>query len=190
MQLILASQSKQRQRIMDTLHLPYEIWPANLDEQAVNAPTPEERAALLALRKAEKTATQFPTATIIAADSFIQLGTRSLEKPQSLEEAAEMLGALSAQRARELTGFCCIHQGKVIKNKTSITPFKFRLLTQQEIQHYITDQPVLTWSGAFSPAYDAGLCLIEWFEGSPTSFTHGLPVEWIHESLAEVNSQQ
>jgi predicted house-cleaning NTP pyrophosphatase (Maf/HAM1 superfamily) len=58
------------------------------------------------------------------------------------------------------------------------TKVTFRNLSEQEIDCYTKNEPVLTFSGSFSPAYPAGATLIKKINGSFTGFSHGFPVEF------------
>jgi predicted house-cleaning NTP pyrophosphatase (Maf/HAM1 superfamily) len=46
----------------------------------------------------------------------------------------------------------------------------------EEINAYVEKFPVITWAGAVSPAYTYGLTLFKNVTNSPSSFTHGLPM--------------
>ena len=59
-------------------------------------------------------------------------------------------------------------------------------LSESEIEHYVKTEPVLTWSAAFSPAYDSGMALIENVRGNLTAFSHGLPIDLLIDFLKEI----
>lgn len=184
--IILASQSKQRQKLMKALALDFEIQPSGIDEQAIQAKTPIERAELIAQAKAKHVQQQQRQAIIIAADTYGLLKGRVLEKPQTKQEAVSMLQALSGQDFLAITGFAYldpISQLDVSLSKT--VSVKFRHLSQLEIERYVAQEPVLTWSAGFSPAYDSGLALTAAVSGSLTAFTHGLPVKELVDLLRE-----
>jgi septum formation protein len=184
--IILASQSKQRQKLMQALALDFEIQPSGIDEQAIQAKTPMQRAELIAQAKAKHVQQQQTQAIIIAADTYGLLDDKILEKPQTKQEAISMLQALSGQEFLAITGFAYldpIAQLDVSLAKT--VTVKFRDLSQVEIERYVATEPVLTWSAGFSPAYDSGLALTAFVNGSLTAFTHGLPVEELVDLLRE-----
>lgn len=182
--IILASQSAQRKILFKTLNVPFEVVPANLDEAAITDINPTKRAEKLAIAKAEKVSQLHPNAIIIAADTFVIDGKRSLEKPRDTDEAREMLKSQSGKNLLEVTGFCFINPSQSRKYSTAIcTEFTFRQLNDQEIERYVSTQPVTTWSAAFSPAYPEGLALIASIKGSLSSFTHGLPIEEVTAQL-------
>ncbi len=176
--IILASQSKQRLKVFKTLNLDFDIVSADLDEQLIKISDPAERAKKIARLKAEVVVKQYPKAIIISGDTYGFFNNEFFEKPKILEEAKEMLARLSGQNFQAFTGFCYLDLEKDLSFSTvKVMEVKMRLLSTKEIEHYVNTEPVLTWSAAFSPAYDSGAALIENFHGSYTSFTYGLPME-------------
>lgn len=177
--LILASSSKQRKMVMDSLGIPYEIIPADLDEKAIQDPDPLKRVEILARAKAEKIGA-LHNGVIIGADTFDVLGTRVLEKPQTIEKAKEMLRAQSGNSATAYTGVCYLDQ----KNKSDFSTackiqYTFRKLSEEEIELYVKKFAVTTWAAAFSPAYVYSASMIEKIDGSFNGFIYGFPVEII-----------
>lgn len=176
--IILASQSPQRRALFRTLNIPFEVIPSNLDESTIQDVDLINRAEKLARAKAEAVAQKNPDAIIVGADTFIIDGNTALEKPKTKEEASVMLQRQSGKALHEVTGFCYLDPTKnIIYSTAVITEVTFRNLNKQEIDHYISTQPVTTWSGGFCPAYPEGMALIAKINGSFTGFTHGLPIE-------------
>lgn len=187
--IILASQSKQRLKILQTLALPIEIIPADIDEQAVPFVNQYDKAERIALAKANKIASNQPNAVIIAADTFCYFDGRILEKPKDLAEAKEMLQFQSGKDIEVLTGYAFLdtnsHLEKVGHEKILVT---MRELSEVEIDRYVANEPVLTWSAAFSPAYDSGMALIKSINGNLTAFSHGLPIDLLVKFLKEAQN--
>lgn len=176
--IILASESKQRKAILDTLYIPYQQVPAQIDESAISAETEEKRCELIARSKAEAVARDYPEAIVIAADTYSVVEGQAFEKPADEQEAKKMLRDLSGKASITYTGFCYIDgQNSIDESMTVATEYTFRELSDSEIDRYVAHNPVTTWSAAFSPAYDSGMALIASVNGPITSFTHGLPLE-------------
>jgi septum formation protein len=176
--VILASQSKQRYKLFKTLNIDFKVKPAKIDEQNIQASSQVERAKKVASAKAQEVSNQKPRDIVVAADTYGIADERVLEKPTSKKEAKSMLKFLSARKFQALTGFCYLDPVENINYKvTKVVQVKFRKLSVEEIDHYVKTEPVLTWSAAFSPAYDTGMALIASISGSLTAFTHGLPIE-------------
>jgi len=188
--IILASQSAQRRLLMETLGVDFEVMPADIDEKAITHKSAEMRAQLVAQAKAVKIEAEFKKqypnqdAVIIAADTFGYLNGKQFEKPATKEEAAVMLKELTLESSVTITGFCVIDTKSKTNEITAVTnTLKFRPLSEKEIQHYVQNNDVTSWSGGFSPAYHNGAALIDSIEGSLTSFTHGLPMELVIPAL-------
>jgi septum formation protein len=178
--IILASGSKQRRLLFETLGLEFEIIPADIDEKAVAFDDLKSRAENIARAKAEEVAKNHPDAIIIAADTYVVKDGKALEKPQNLEEAEVMITDLSGDESMAYSGYCYLDlQANINESGVAETLTKFRRLSPEFIKHYVFSNPVKDWSAAFSPAYHEGMALVDSIEGSFTSFTHGLPLEII-----------
>ncbi len=179
--VILASQSPQRKTIMETLGIPFEVLPADIDEQAIKANDHKQRAQLIAQAKAQAVSRQRPDAVILACDTFtVDVATATaFEKPADVEEAKRMLRAQSGKELMAYTGVCYLDQIDDFEESTTIeTSCAFRELSDEEIEHFVMNEPVTTWSAAFCPAYPSSAALLSEVSGSLTSFTHGFPVEF------------
>jgi septum formation protein len=166
--------------LFEALGIPFQAVPADLDELAIQDLDLVKRAEKVARAKAEAVQARHPDLIIIAADTYLIFQGEALEKPTSLNHAAEMLKTQSGQTLVEVSGVCYLDQSHDLNFSTTVsTEVTFRELSDQEINHFIevNQAKVLTWSGAFSPAYPSGAHLIESTTGSYTSFTYGFPVE-------------
>lgn len=183
MYFILASQSPQRAKLVKSLPYDWQIMPANIDEAAIDSKNPRDKAQKIALAKAEAILAKTKgDAIIIAADTFSICQGKILEKPKTKAEAREMLQWQSAKKTKSLTGYAFFYRtGEKIIKQTGVVAVKakFRQLDAVEIEAYIANNPVLTWSAAFSAAYDVGMALISEINGNLTALTHGLPIDLV-----------
>lgn len=176
--IILASGSKQRKVLMKALGLPFESIPSDIDEKSITAVTDKERAELIALSKAQEISKKYPEAIVISGDTFTFVQGKSYEKPESLEEAKQMLQEQSGQQGVCYSGCAYLDPKNNIEFSTTVeTTFIFRELSDSEIRSYVAQNPVLTWSAGFCPAYPEGINMIRAVAGSFSGFTHGLPME-------------
>lgn len=179
LQIILASQSKQRKMLMETLDVPFVVIPADIDEKAIVGVDEADRVKNIALAKAQKIQQLHPDALIFAADSSVEANGAILEKPESLEEAKAMIATCSGKLVTGYTGFAFLQPDAEPEALTVESKARFRDLTPGEIDRYIDHNPVLTWAGGFSPAYPDGAALLLEVHGSLTGFTHGFPMEQV-----------
>jgi len=181
---------------MEVLRIPFEVLPADLDELAITAPTHFERAAVIARAKGEAIWERVESEMrsknqpdsqnrlpiyILAADTYLidPKTEQALEKPQDLAEARQMLSYQSGRTLQEYTGVYWFDSTTGESSSQTVeTTVEFRELSIAEIDFYVATEPVLTWSGAFCPAYPTGAALIKRIDGSLTSFTHGFPLDF------------
>lgn len=175
--LILASGSTNRKTILSLLHIPFEVIPAEIDEKSIVETNPLTRAKLLAKLKGESISRKYK-AVIISADTFTTIGKRVLEKPQTIDEAKNMLHFLSGKQTKNNTGLYYYDPfKKIIFSQTMTTKVKFRKFFDEEIEQYLQKFPVKTWAAAYAASEFYVMGMIEKVDGSLTGLTHGLPLE-------------
>jgi len=175
--IILASASKNRRAVLDSLSLPYKVVESAFDETSVNETDHEKRTLILAEKKAE-TVAKVEKGIILSADTYTISNDKVFEKPKSIAEAKAALLVLSGQTAVSRTGFCYLNTETKFKFLQSVpTKIKFRTLYENEIEIYLRAYPVTTWAGGYALTDLYLLSLIEYIEGSLTGLTHGLPTE-------------
>ena len=182
--IILASGSANRRIAMDALNVAYESIPADIDEKSISDDDHSMRTEKIARLKAEKIAQKFPDAIVIAGDSYAVNNGKAFEKPSSLDEAKEMLRQESGGRGKFYAGFCYIDkQNNIDFSTTVVVDFSLRVFSEIEIEKFIEKYPVLTWSGALSPANIYGTTMIKEIKGSLNAFVYGIPAELVIEYL-------
>src|SRR3989338_5124017 len=178
-QIILASGSKQRALILETLSIPFTTIPANIQEKGIRNKNLKKQASAIAQTKAEYVA-RTHTGIIIAADTFNTVAGELFEKPKDKKEASAMLRKLSGKESVCYTGYCYIDTENNIKETGTVTiRVRFRDLSDADIIRHIQTNPVTQWAAGFSPAYTDTLHFIASIQGSLTGFSHGLPLERI-----------
>jgi septum formation protein len=103
MTLILASQSASRRAMLEAAGVPFSAQAAHVDEDAAKASlahlSARDLADALAELKALKVSARQPGALVLGSDSIVELADgRRLDKPETREQAAEHLAAMSNGR--------------------------------------------------------------------------------------------
>lgn len=148
MDIILASKSPRRQELLEMLKLDFRIIPAKGEEQCEPGATPEQAVMSIASGKAREIAAQYPDSLVIGADTLVYIDGRTIGKPHSEAEAAEMLRLLSGRVHQVYTGVAII-SGGVLKTDYEKTDVEFRTLTDEEIQWYISTGEPMDKAGAY-----------------------------------------
>ena len=181
--IILASGSKQRKMIMDSLGVDYEVRVANVDERSIRDVNLLVRAEKIAKLKADKILENGIDGIVIAADTFVECNGEILEKPVDLVEARDMLKMESGNKMIVYTGFCYIDTNKKLNFlKTSVSKVWFRELSDGEIDNFVKNNPVTTWAGAFSLMFLYQTSFVRKISGSMTA-VYGLPTEFLVDCL-------
>lgn len=177
--VLLASGSAQRKKLLDALGIEYNIMPAGVDESSIVETDLHERAKKIAELKADWIAERYDNKIIISGDTFVELNGQILEKPESLAEAHRMWEGLSGNTVSVYTGYCYWDRElglKVLETKT--TNITFQEISHQEIERIVKEVPVLRLSGAFNVLFLECAVYTEKIEGSLTNI-YGLPMEEI-----------
>lgn len=182
--IILASGSANRRTAMDALNVLYKSIPPEIDEKSISDKDHTRRTEKIARIKAEKILQKYPDAIIIAGDSYAVNNGKAFEKPASIEEAKEMLRQESGGSGKFYAGFCYIDkQNKIDFSTTVVVDFSLRIFSEKEVEKFVEKYPVLTWSGALSPANQYGITMIKSIKGSINAFIYGIPTELVIENL-------
>ena len=182
--IILASASPRRKELLGQIGLRFEVEPSDYDEEIVAGSEPHETARRLSLGKARTAARKHRNAIIIAADTFVVFGDRTLGKPHTDYEAREMLRALNGQAHSVITGFTVLdtESGKVLSRSVE-TRVHMRKLTLKEIESYVRTKEPLDKAGGYA-IQGRGAVLVERIEGDYSNVV-GLPLSALAESLRE-----
>ena len=148
--IILASKSPRRIEIFTQLGLNFQSIPSNFDEKSLDIEDPIEFAKIASLKKAKNVAKKFNNSLIISADTIVVLDNKIIGKPNSKENAIEILQKLSNNTHKVITGFSMIKLDDNIEiTDYDITKVTFRKLDKNEIIEYITQYEPYDKAGAY-----------------------------------------
>ncbi|HIJ56780.1 MAG TPA: septum formation inhibitor Maf [Deltaproteobacteria bacterium] len=173
--LILASQSPRRKYLLSQAGIQFKVIPSQVDESTVPMTSPESYVKILAERKAQDVARQYPENYVIGADTIVLLDGTILGKPRSRNEARQMLTRLSGETHQVLTGFalCCTARSYRYSDAVK-TDVRFKKLAPEEIEWYIHTPEPFDKAGAYA-IQGLGTFLVKSINGSYTNVV-GLPV--------------
>jgi septum formation protein len=149
--LILASASTRRKELLDQIGLvPDQVLPAEMCEDPLKNELPRQLATRLADAKATHVSNSFNNDFVLAADTVVACGRRSLAKATSEEEAQKFLQMLSGRSHRVYSGICLIAPGGKKVSRMVMTNVYFKKLTKTEIQNYIETNEWCGKAGAYA----------------------------------------
>ena len=179
--LILASTSPQRREILAQLHIPFEAVVPQYEEHD----PPQADAVDLVREHARGKAHSLPIhdeRPVLAVDTAVTLGGRIYGKPQSANQAVEMLGRLGGKTHLVVSGLCLLTPGWEFLDHAA-TRVTFRPLTPRDIATYIASGEWRDRAGAYA-IQGLGGGLVEQIEGDYLNVV-GLPASLLVRVLAE-----
>jgi len=183
LKIVLASQSKRRQQLLEEIGLKFELKIKDTDESYPDHLQCEEVVRYIAEKKsAAFTDAEVPNdAIVITADTIVWLDGGSLLKPKDEKDAIDMLGKLSGRKHRVATGVCLRSKNKK-KVFHVLTDVYFKPLSLEERTYYVKTYKPYDKSGSYGIQEWIGLIGIEKIEGSYTNVM-GLPMKELYEEL-------
>ena len=190
--IILASKSEVRKEILDKNNIKCVVEPSNVDEEPVKESLLKEQASSeiisknLAELKANKVSMKKNDEIVLGADSVIDLEGELISKPESREEAMEILRKLNGKSHFLISSVCISKNGSMIWNYTDKAKLTMKKFTDDELKNYLSKI-----SDAALYAYNVyqiegeGRSLFASIEGDEDTIM-GLPVKKIKEYLSSL----
>ena len=186
MNLILASTSPYRRRLLERLRLPFTCIDPEVEESLQDRESPQARACRLATEKALRAAEALQDeAIVIGSDQVACLGSEILHKPGTPEGAIAQLTASSGQTVQFWTAVS-LWTSPVEAPTQRVVPCKVKIreLNADEISRYVAlDQP-LDCAGSFKWE-SLGITLFEAMRTDDPTALEGLPLIALSELLRE-----
>jgi septum formation protein len=148
-EILLASKSPRRQHLFQETGFNFKIVSIDADESFDAHKTPAEISEFLAQHKASHYHEALKSnQLLVTADTIVYSENKVLNKPNSEEEAFDMLSFLSGKTHQVFTGVAIksAEAERVFHESTEVT---FKTLTQQEIWHYIKTASPMDKAGSY-----------------------------------------
>ena len=145
--IILASKSKVRKEILDKNKIPNEVIPSNVDEEVVKnsllkeKATPEIISKNLAELKANKVSLKLQDSIVLGADSVIDLEGQLISKPESRDEALDILKKLNGKKHYLISSVCISRNGSMIWNFTDKASLIMKNFFIEDLKIYLSKIP-------------------------------------------------
>jgi septum formation protein len=138
--LVLASSSERRLLLLKRIgYVPDIVDAPEIDENIYINEKPDLYVKRIAREKAEKVSKKHKNSYIIAADTVIFSGAKIYGKAFNESDAFTILKKLSGRRHRVYGAICVISPNKNISLKVIITQVSFRVISDKEIEDYISE---------------------------------------------------
>lgn len=181
--VILASASPRRIELIKKITDDFTVIPSSADESIDNKVPADEIPLILSRRKASSIANDYHNAAVIGCDTVVIANNEVLGKPKDKEDARRMITALSGISHKVITGVTVI-KDKNLRSFSETTVVKFRTLTTDEIEEYISTDEPYDKAGAYAVQGIAGK-FVEELVGDYYNVV-GFPVSRIREALKAI----
>ena len=188
-EIILASKSLVRKKILEKNGIKCIVEPSNIDEDLVtesllkeNA-TPKLISKNLAELKANKVSQKKNGNLVLGADSIINLNEEIVSKPINRDEALAILQKLNGQKHQLISSACISKNGSMIWNYTDVAILTMRQMSNQELKSYlrkVKDKELYAYN--VYQIEGEGRSLFSKIEGNENTIM-GLPIKQIKEYL-------
>ena len=188
-EIILASKSGVRKKILEENNIQCKIEPSNVDEDSVKESLLKEKATPtiisknLAELKANKISQKFIEEMVLGADSVIDLEGEIISKPKNRAEALEILKKMTGKTHQLISSVCISRGGSMIWNYTDKASLTMKNMTFLELENYlkkISDDDLYAYN--VYQIEGEGRNLFSKIEGDEDTIM-GLPVKKIKEYL-------
>ena len=188
-EIILASKSGVRKKILEENNIQFRVEPSNVDEDSVKESLLKEKATPtiisknLAELKANKISQKFTEEIVLGADSIIDLDGEIISKPNDREEALEILKRMNGKTHQLISSVCISRGGSMIWNYTDKASLTMKNMTFFELENYlkkISDKDLYAYN--VYQIEGEGRNLFSKIEGDEDTIM-GLPVKKIKEYL-------
>ena len=142
-EIILASKSGVRKKILEENNIQCKIEPSKVDEDSVKESLLKEKATPtiisknLAELKANKISQKFIEEIVVGADSVIDLEGEIISKPNDRAEALEILKKMNGKTHQLISSVCISRGGSMIWNYTDKASLTMKNMTFLELENYL-----------------------------------------------------
>ena len=141
--IILASKSKVRKEILENHKITCVVEVSNVDEEPIKesllkeGATPEIISKNLAELKANKVSQKVSSTLVLGADSVIDLSGELISKPESRDEALNILKKLNGKKHSLMSSVCISKNGSMVWNYTGKAYLTMKNFSEDELKNYL-----------------------------------------------------
>ena len=175
-EVILASESKTRKKILKTYGINFKTKKHNINEKKyINNDSPQKIVKTLAKRKAESLKFFFPNSIIIGSDQILVFNKKILTKAKTKKEAFQNFLILRGQEYRLLSSIYILNKGKFFWKTTKSAKLYMQFIKKKKITDYINkhEKVISSILGSYKIEKDIMNCIeilkgdIETIQGFP-----------------------
>ena len=143
-EIVLASKSEVRRKILEENGIKCIVEPSNIDENLIKESLLKENVTSelisknLAELKANKISQKKSEKLVLGADSIIDLDGKIISKPLNRNDAFNILKKLNGKTHQLISSVCISKNGSMIWNYTDAANLTMKKMTNEELKSYLT----------------------------------------------------
>lgn len=181
LEIILASKSPRRRRILEEMGLSFEVMATDVDEVHWDD-DPIGTVSVNAERKCLCVQKLYPNRLVIAADTVVAFDGKCIGKPKSIEEARDMLRLFSGNTQTVYSGIAIAAPKQTLYLHLEKSEVHFCEISEDIIEKYHTFVDPLDRAGGYDIDCHSEL-IISGYDGSFTNIM-GLPKEIVNKVIS------
>jgi septum formation protein len=143
-EILLASASPFRRKLLEAAGVPFRVVPADVDEAALKrdlgpGAAPAAVAEVLAAAKAEAVSRTSPRSLVIGADQVLALGDMLLDKPAGMAAARAQLRALRGSMHRLFSAVALAEGGRSVWTTVDSASLTMRQFSDPFLERYVAE---------------------------------------------------
>lgn len=146
-ELLLASASPSRRKLLEAAGLPFRVVPSNVDEAALkrglaaegSASSPAAVAEAMAAAKARTASSAYRASLVIGADQVLTLGDERFDKPGDLVMARAQLERLRGKAHQLFSAVALAQEGKVVWSMVDSATLTMRSFSDALLDAYLAE---------------------------------------------------
>lgn len=175
MNIILASSSKSRKKLLHSLKIPFEVIPHQVDEKPFQKRILNPRSLCRILARAKVESVNKKNFWVIGADQMAFLDGQMFGKPKTKAKAFEMLSTLQGKTHELVTALCLQRPNGSYFEDLIINRMTMKPLTKKQIEFYLEKEIPYHCAGSYT-IEGLGISLFEKVETSDFNAIIGLPL--------------
>ena len=183
MNIVLASSSKHRKKLLQQLKVKFKTISPNIDETRLKGEDTSRYVRRLSIEKALRIAHDCKESIVIGSDEVAVVGNKILGKPLTRAKAIKQLKMISGKEVIFKTGLCVVNSETFVKY-TTVVNYKIQVkkLSQQEIKSYLLKEDVLSCAGSIK-LEGLAIAIVTKATGNDPTSVIGLPLIKLREFL-------
>ena len=182
-ELILASSSPFRRRLLEQLSVEFRVLDPDIDESPVRGEKPQTLVQRLSITKARAVVSRAPAALIIGSDQVAVHQGAIVGKPRDYADAVKQLLSSSGKTITFLTSVALLNSSNDgLQTEVVSYAVRFRSLTREKIENYLEREQPYGCCGSLR-ADGLGIALLDQLRGKDPTALIGLPLTVLAQML-------